>query len=194
MGRKSLATERRNELLDAFERCILKYGLEGASLEQVAEEAGMTRSIIRHYIGNRDELIEALIARITSQILEQFDSSVFDLEPLVLVHMTLDMMFAEERTLEARDKVIIDILMTAKTHYPHAKQMLVEMFERLVVGFAQDLQKAYPTATAEACRRVAYAILCLSEMHDSLMWLGMNSHYNADARRSAELLLQTLKG
>lgn len=30
MGRKSLATERQTEILDAFERCVVQYGLERA--------------------------------------------------------------------------------------------------------------------------------------------------------------------
>ena len=63
MGRKSLAAARREEILDAFERCVVKYGLEGSSLEQIADEAGMKRSIIRHYIGNRDELVDQLVER-----------------------------------------------------------------------------------------------------------------------------------
>ena len=192
MGRKNLAKERREELLDAFERCILNYGLEGASLDQVAEEAGMKRSIIRHYIGNRDELIDALIERITTQIMQQHDSTGLYIEPLALIQAVLDEMFAEEREFNTRDKIIFDILMAAKTRYPRAKQMLVEMFENLVMGFASDLQRAYPSASPEACNQVAYAILCMSEMHDSLMWLGVAPRYNARARAAAETLLQTL--
>lgn len=191
MGRKSLATERREELLDAFEQCILQYGLEGASLERVAEIAGMTRSIIRHYLGNRDDFIDALIERITVQVLDDYNIA-NNLDPQEMIQATLDTMFATERTFNARDKIIIDILMTAKTSYPRAKTMLAEMFEQLISGFAADLRRAYPTATPEACQRVAYAILCLSEMHDSLMLLGMNPRYNADARASAEALLHTL--
>jgi hypothetical protein len=30
------------------------FGLEGSTLERVAEHAGMKRSVVRHYLGNRD--------------------------------------------------------------------------------------------------------------------------------------------
>ena len=61
MGRRSLASTRRPQILRAFEVCVLRYGLEGSSLERIAQEAGVRRSLIRHYFGNRNELTEALI-------------------------------------------------------------------------------------------------------------------------------------
>ena len=61
VGRRSLASTRRPQILRAFEACVLRYGLEGSSLERIAQEAGVRRSLIRHYFGNRNELTEALI-------------------------------------------------------------------------------------------------------------------------------------
>ena len=63
MPRPSQKDERTEEILDAFERCLPRYGLEGTTLEQVAHEAGVQRTIIRHYIGNRDALWAALVTR-----------------------------------------------------------------------------------------------------------------------------------
>jgi len=63
MGRPSLKKERFEEILDAYEQCVARYGLAGATLEQVARQAGLARPLIRHHIGNRDDLVEALINR-----------------------------------------------------------------------------------------------------------------------------------
>ena len=41
MGRPNLTEVRTSEILDAFERCVARFGLEGSSLERVAEEAGI---------------------------------------------------------------------------------------------------------------------------------------------------------
>ncbi|MGI9303924.1 MAG: TetR family transcriptional regulator, partial [Gammaproteobacteria bacterium] len=60
MPRPSLKTQRTGEILDAFQRCIVKYGMQGASLERISEEADMGRTILRHYVGNRDDLIIAV--------------------------------------------------------------------------------------------------------------------------------------
>jgi AcrR family transcriptional regulator len=68
MGRKSLAKERRAQILDAFYRCIKKYGLHGASTRRIAEEAGVQPSILHHYFKDRDEMIEELVANIVDNI------------------------------------------------------------------------------------------------------------------------------
>ncbi|MEZ4632986.1 MAG: hypothetical protein R2880_20120, partial [Deinococcales bacterium] len=63
MGRKSLAEERIEQILDAFEVTIIEYGLENSSLERIAQVAQVKRPIIHHYIGNWDDLLKALVKR-----------------------------------------------------------------------------------------------------------------------------------
>ena len=45
---------RRQEYLDAFEKCVARYGIEGATLAKIAEIAGLARPLVRHNVGNRD--------------------------------------------------------------------------------------------------------------------------------------------
>lgn len=51
---------RRPQILDAFAACVARYGIDGSTLDRVAEEAGVTRALVRHYLGNRDEVVVAL--------------------------------------------------------------------------------------------------------------------------------------
>ncbi|MEM6915929.1 MAG: helix-turn-helix domain-containing protein [Verrucomicrobiota bacterium] len=64
MGRPSKAKERREEILDAFEVLIRQHGLEGASMDKLAEAVGCRRGLIRHYLGNREDLVRALVERL----------------------------------------------------------------------------------------------------------------------------------
>ncbi len=193
MGRKSLAKERRENLLDAFERCIVKYGLEGTTLKQVAEEAGMTRSIIRHYIGNRDDLVDALIERVITQYVAQLEAEYDAVPDDKLIEFMLDDMFGEKPARNQHDSIIIGVLMTAKERYPRAKKMLVAMFEAIIASVAQDLHKLYANASKDACYQVAYALICMSEMHESFMWLGLKKRHYKDARAIADLMLKSLE-
>ena len=61
MGRKSLAKERRAQILDAFYRCITRDGLQRASIREIAKEAGVQPSILHHYFKDRDEMVEELV-------------------------------------------------------------------------------------------------------------------------------------
>ncbi len=192
MGRKNLTEERTAEILDAFARCMVKYGLD-TSLDQVAEEAGMTRSIIRHYIGNREEVVNALIERITGDYLAELRADAEQIPQGQMIVATLDYLFDDDAGYDDTDKLIFDVMMTAKDRYLGAKQTLIVMFEELISMFTDDLTYAYPQADEARCRDVAYSVLALAMSNESLMGVGMDKRYRAAARASAEALIRTLE-
>ncbi|MBW2389182.1 MAG: hypothetical protein JRG89_12185 [Deltaproteobacteria bacterium] len=65
MARPSKVEERREQILDAFERCVVQSGIQGVTLEHVANEAGLPRSLVRHFVGNRDDMVAAVFERFT---------------------------------------------------------------------------------------------------------------------------------
>ena len=73
MPRPSVKTERTAEILDAFERSVARFGVEGSTLERIAEEAGLRRSLLRHYVGNRDDLLDALVERFLERSSREMD-------------------------------------------------------------------------------------------------------------------------
>ncbi|MEM7479305.1 MAG: TetR/AcrR family transcriptional regulator, partial [Planctomycetota bacterium] len=93
MGRPNLAEVRKVEILDAFERCVARFGLEGSSLEHIADEAGMKRSILRHYIGNRDDLVEALAGRVVQKYRGYVDCFVESVSSKNRVNQLIDFLF-----------------------------------------------------------------------------------------------------
>jgi len=193
MPRRSLAKERRQQILDAFEQCITRYGLEGTTLEQVADEANMSRSIIRHYIGNRDSVVEELVKRRLKQTTDALIKQYEGLSPEDSVKLTLSTMFTENPVINEGDQILLDVMTTGKDRYSGARQRLRKAFEEIIQSFTDDLRLVYTSATYEQCRQVAYAIICLAEMNESFMWLGINRKYNADARVIADTLLATLE-
>ena len=60
MPRPSLKAQRREQIINAAMNCVAKYGVSGLTLEKVAESANIARPLIRHNVGNREELIEAV--------------------------------------------------------------------------------------------------------------------------------------
>jgi AcrR family transcriptional regulator len=188
MGRKSLAEERRAAILAAFERCVVRYGLD-VSLEQIAEEAGMQRSIIRHYLGNRDELVSELIARIAHEYPQQIAAALEQAD----VPEVLDGLFRPEVTYNDWDFIIIAVLTAAKERYPQAHEQLTVMLDRVIDSFSEWLIRAYPHVPPERCRQVAYGIFCLSQANETFLWLNPHQENNAAARFSAEVLIRSLE-
>jgi AcrR family transcriptional regulator len=79
-GRKSIAAERRAQILDAFHICAVRKGLERASLREVAEEAGVPASNLHHFFKNRDEIVSELVKRIVGGIVDDLKAEVRDSE------------------------------------------------------------------------------------------------------------------
>lgn len=75
-GRKSIAAERRAQILDAFHICAVRKGLERASLREVAEEAGAPVSNLHHFFKNRDEMVSELVKRIVGGIVADLRAEV----------------------------------------------------------------------------------------------------------------------
>ena len=72
MGRPSLAGQRRQEILAAFERCVLRDGLAATTVRAVAEETGCQRTLINHYFGDMEGLVGALVTTLTEELTRSF--------------------------------------------------------------------------------------------------------------------------
>lgn len=61
MVRPSCRAERREEICEAFERCLARHGLGGATVAAVAEEVGVAPGLIHHHFDDRNDLLLELI-------------------------------------------------------------------------------------------------------------------------------------
>ena len=48
---------RRRQLIDAAMRSIAKYGYAGTTIETICDEAKVSRGLINHHFGSKEELI-----------------------------------------------------------------------------------------------------------------------------------------
>src|SRR5437588_12440714 len=64
----------RDALLDAAEDVFVKKGVGGASMEQIAAEAGFSRGAIYSNFGNKDDLLRAVIDRFVTRQFAQYSA------------------------------------------------------------------------------------------------------------------------
>lgn len=76
MGRKSIANERRDQIIEAFYRCTVSQGLAGSSIRKIAEEAKVQPSTLHHYFESRDEIIEHAVVYFTDRIFRDFNNQI----------------------------------------------------------------------------------------------------------------------
>jgi AcrR family transcriptional regulator len=195
MGRKKLSEQRQQDILDAFEQCLLKYGLEASTLERVAREAGKSRNIIRHYIGNRDELLVAYMARTLTRVQTTAAQLLAATPKKRLIATVLDFFFWERSTTDEPDlgDRMLGGLWRIRERSPRLQKALLDFYLAFEKILADGLTQLFPNASAGQCQTVAYSIICLAETNWVLGGAGLDKAHTRMARHSAEALLHSLE-
>ncbi|MBI4926123.1 MAG: TetR/AcrR family transcriptional regulator [Anaerolineae bacterium] len=192
MGRKSLEKIRTQQLLDAFIACIPENGVDGTSLEKIAEKAGVTRSIIRHYIGNREVLIAELIDHIIQTSLVEFDQILND--PQKSMEERLNIALFAPRDNWQTDKIILNELVNAKEQSPAIQKRIAGLFETMLDRLTITLHKEMPQRSREAAQELAYILFCISMSQDTMVWMGISPSTTRYGPSFANQLIHTYLG
>lgn len=192
MGRPDLTAVRTEEILDAFEHCVARYGLHGSSLERVAEQAGMKRSVVRHYMGNRDEMIVALAERVTAECHAQLETYVASASEQLRVDQLLAFFFPNTQADTTDSLMAVESLIAAAEDYPRVQELMTGYVEEMVNMTTDQLRLAHPNATKAQCWTVAYGVVGICYNHASLAPLALPTKYLKAARASARALTDTL--
>lgn len=193
MGRKDLTTERQILILDAMERCIAKYGLQGTTLENIADEAGINRGLIYHYVGNRDDVIRLMTERLLEKYQFSFAEYASTRPESSYVEIVLDYYFDAWFELAPDDEAIIHSLLAESERNSHIRQVLLKLYDGFERMIARELGQLFPMADAQKLHSVSYSVMSLAFAHASLTWLGLAQSKKIDIRTIAANLVQTLQ-
>ena len=192
MARPRVTEARREEILEAFARCVARDGVEGASLQKVADEAGLARALLRHHIGNREELVLALAERFCHRSLAEMADLVAALPEKKRLETFITALFAPSYASSAEDLKVGAALVNAAESRPELRGRLrawYEAFEKIV---AEELGRAYPKAKRGPRAEVATGIVGMAFSADSLSPLGDAKALFTRSRRAALRLAATL--
>ena len=192
MGRPKLTEIRTAEILDAFEKCVARYGLEGSSLERVAEEAGVKRSILRHYLGNRDEMVVALAERVVGKYRDAFKGFVARTTDEDRISQLVGYFFPDEPFESTEDILVVEALIAAGEQYPAVRELMFGYVDGLVRDLSNQLRLAFPKASQPDCWNVAYGIVSICFNQESLSPMKLPARYLRAARACAKVLIQSL--
>ncbi|NKB64644.1 MAG: TetR family transcriptional regulator [Gammaproteobacteria bacterium] len=191
MGRPSIKAERTQEILDAYERCVSRFGVEGSTLEKIAEEAGLRRSLLRHYIGNKDDLLEALVTRFITKSRQSTEELMSCLTAGMDAASLVETLFDES----SRDQslaLVAGALIVAGTEYPDVAASLITWIDEFNDGFAKRLRKIWPQCKLRDCQIVATGIIGIYFNVESFSSLGSTEKLNKRSKDAALRLALSL--
>lgn len=189
-GRPSKAAVRADQILDAFTRCVARFGLEGATLQRVADEAGLARGHIRHYVGNRDELRDLFEQRIISRSIDRAaalaSQSPAGRNAEALVHY-----FFGDELAPDDDNAAIDALLAAARFDADLRERIRAVYANLEKLLATALAEDHPGRSATVYENAAYQVLALAYGHWTFSELGFPPARTSPA---LDLALRVIKG
>jgi AcrR family transcriptional regulator len=168
------------------------YGLEGTSLQRIAQQAGVRRSLIRHYFGNKDDLTEALIAGIIERTIA--DSQ--NLASAAGQHAGAEALagyLTGPRFADKRDDALVDALMAASHRDANLRAQLRRKYRAFQRAIEQQLRSSFPAANTEDIRATAYGLMCLAVGSASMHDIEIPTSKRNYARHSAMQLIDSLR-
>ncbi len=192
MGRPSKKAERAAEILDTYETCIAKYGIEGTTLERLANEAGMARALIRHHAGNRDDLIKAATDRFVERSTSYMQSMRDYLPQNGRVRAMLDLLFDEQYS-DPHFVQVANALAAAAPIYPELNDRMVVWMGEFIELIGEELKQEYSGQSEQALKDVATGITGIYFNTDSMAILkGIPENFRASSHAACLRLVDSL--
>lgn len=190
MARPSVAAERREQILDATMTTIAEHGIRGATLDRIADTAGMSRGHVRHFVGNRDRLLldtaVAVFGDDSGRVSSILPPGVDD------ISNALDYLFGVEFLSPDRENAVVLGLVELSRTTPPIADVLTASYTATRTQLAQLVAQAYPDASADACLTVAYGVLTCALGSVFLGDFDADPSRMTHSRAAAEALLSTL--
>ena len=166
-------------------------GLGSCALEDIAQQAGMKRSILRHYIGNRDDIIVALGKRWVDKYDEQWQTINAYLPPDDQSEYLLHCLFDYHSDDHANQVVIGEALFGEAKRLPDIRAQQNQITEQFLEHTTAMLHTDYPDANDEALEHVSCGVHAIYLTAESLRPAQMTHRIDA-LKAAAWRLVQTL--
>ncbi len=193
MPRPSMKLERREEILKAYETCIALYGVEGATQKRIAEEAEIARPLLRHHVGNNDELLIEVVKRYTDRCrtsMQEFAAYPFANQDELLAVLFLD---NSDLTTATDTMIATNLIVVAQTHAP-IKELMKSWFDDVHHSFELVLSKLYLNVTNGLVTTVATGLIGIYFNLDALFPIKKNDeNFQKSSYGAAKLLLGALE-
>ncbi len=193
MPRPSLKDQRSAEILDAYLTCVAKFGLDGATQERIAAEAGVKRPLLRHYLGNRDEMVAALAQHVVGAFAETTEQLRGAIPLLNTPKHLVDLLFDYDTAGDPRLMLAWQALTATVSEHPDMRGALLGAFGDFVDVVEQALGQTAPNSNPQVRRAVALGVASSVSNLDAMSPLSPPEDWRKDLRRAAILLTTSLE-
>lgn len=191
MARPKNGDERREQVLTAFETCVVRDSLAKTTLQKVATEAGLPRSLVRYHVGNKADMVTLLIER----MMERADEGLARQLPnsrATNIHDLLDFLFEGGLSDETANLIIPELWHLA-IRDDHIKSRLTRLYQRVVDILSSQIEEDGLGQCDRERQAVAFSLMSLAYGDAGMTWLNLVGEEVVQTRRMADALIETLQ-
>ncbi|AEV36937.1 transcriptional regulatory protein [Pseudovibrio sp. FO-BEG1] len=193
MPRPSVQSARLNEIVQAAAKCVAQYGLEGVTLERIAEETGLKRPLIRHHAGNREEIINAVVTHVLAGFAEVTTMFAKALPEKRGSYAAVDHLFDDHGYSDPAEMMVFQSIVAAADRFPAESEALLKWVGDFTAVIVEAIKRDFPEVETEAAETVAHGIVAIYFNVDSLAPLKPPHEWRRYAKNAALLLLRSLE-
>lgn len=191
MPRPKLDQEREPQILKALETCVIRQGLAKTSLKDVAEEAGLPRPLVRHFVGNRDTMITKLFDGMIDRAEQQLEDLQVNDAALSLAKC-LELLF-EGVFADKTSNALVGELWYLADRDPAIRARLAALYQRVCDLLVDALRHEGKGVNEDQRRDVAFSLVSLSYGDASFREIGLQAPRRLSIQSHARAILATLQ-
>jgi AcrR family transcriptional regulator len=151
---------RRDEIVAAARACVVRHGFHGASMAEIASEAGMSVGQIYRYFPSKEAIIHAIVERIVDQRLKSIDATIAREElPAVLARRFVEGMEDDSR----EDRVLMLEVSAEATRNEAVAEIAREADRRVRTQAVNAIRSQFPEFNDTAAAATFDFFAALSE-------------------------------
>lgn len=195
---KPISEIRRPEIVQAALKVINDRGLPIPSYDQVADEADMSRQLIRHYFPDPEQLMVAVCDALAERYRECLMQGIIAANATERLPMFLDFYFnflAGKGLRKPADDAVYDAMFSLAAASPAVRANLREQYHILQFTIAHEVQISNPSLSQPACKEIGFLFVSLMYGHWKMVaTLGFSEEYNAVTRAAVDRLIASYLG
>jgi AcrR family transcriptional regulator len=182
---------KKTQILNAATKVLRVQGLQAFTFEAVANEAGLSRQLVRYYYSDLDILMVDLCDHLQKVYQDVLVAGIVEVAEVERLRFFLDFFFglAESRPMPDNLKAY-DALFAYAVGSEPLKERLCEKYKTLGHVIVHELAIARPTLDHAACQELSFLIVSMMHAHWSYVaTLGFSPHHNRITRGAIDRLI-----
>ena len=192
---KKIADYRKPEIVQATIKTMMTLGLPSPSYDDIAQEAGMSRQLIRHYYPDSDVLMVAVCDALAASYRESLARGIIAGNATSRLATFFDFYFnflTPQGLKKPVDDAAYDAMFALAANSPAVRRTLREQYDLLHHVIAHEVQISHPALHQTACREIGVLFVSLMYGHWKMVaTLGFSETYHRVSREALDRLIDS---